>query len=259
MERPFVKIALCIPVYGQCSARFMYALTKMVVFTLAAKIEMDGKRVQPEIIPLLVSCSMLGESRNRLVVEAIHADADYMLWLDADHVFPEDTLVRLLARSKPVVGCNYARRFEPTSPTAATLDGEDGKKQLLWTTAEKAAANELEEVSHLGFGICLMHMSAFEALQAHAASEGKEHFWPLFHFETMEDGIRSYGEDVYFFAKLRAAGVPVYCDHGVSWDVGHCHETILTNAHAVAQKDKWTAWNSAKLDKYKKAEPVDGA
>jgi len=259
MERPTLKIALCIPVYGQCSSRFLYALLKMVTFTTQAHIEMDGKRIKPELIPLIVSCSMLGESRNRLVVEAIHHDAEYLLWLDADHVFPEDTLVRLLSRSKPVIGCNYARRFEPTSPTAAKLTGEGEEKSLLWTTAEKAEANEIEEVAHLGFGVCLMHMSAFEALQAQAAKEGKEHFWPLFHFETMEDGIRSYGEDVYFFKKLRDAGVPVFVDHGVSWHVGHCHETILTNAHTVAMKDKWAAWNSAKLDKYKQVEPVNGA
>lgn len=246
-----MKIALCIPVYGTCSAKFLYSILKMVSFTQNATIEWDGEIVKPEVIPLLVSCSMLVESRSRLVVEAINADADYLLWMDADHVFPEDALIRLLGRSRLVVGCNYARRFEPTSPTAAKRNIEDEESGLLWTTLEKAQANELEECDHLGFGLCLMDMRVFGALEAKAKSEGKEHFWPLFHFEIKPDGISAIGEDVYFFRKLREAGIKVFCDHGLSWEVGHCHETIMTNAHAQAQRPKWVAWNRAKMDKYK--------
>lgn len=252
-----MKIALCIPAYGMVSARFLYSLTKLLTFTAKARIEYDGEAVQPDIIPFLVSCSMLSESRNRLVVEAINAEADYLLWMDADHVFPEDALVRLLSRSKPVVGCNYGRRFEPTSPTAAKLVTDDEERGLLWTTEAKARADEVEEVSHLGFGLCLMHMSVFEALQAKADADGLEHFWPLFHFEMQPNGINTFGEDVFFFRKLREAGVSIWCDHALSWEVGHCHETIITNAHTVTQKDKWVAWNERKLDKFRKGE-ADG-
>lgn len=250
-----LKVALCIPVYGMASSRFLFALLKMTTFTMRAKIEQDGQPVQIDLIPLLVSCSMLSESRNRLVIEAINEGADYMLWLDADHVFPEDALVRLLSHSKPVIGCNYARRSDPTWPTAAVSIEGDEQSSLLWTTAEKALANEVEEVSHLGFGFCLIHMSVFEALQAKAETDGKGHFWPLFHFEMQPCGIKAFGEDVFFFRKLREAGVPVFCDHALSWEVGHCHETILTNAHTVAQKDRWLAWDARKLDKY--AEETD--
>ena len=247
-----MKIALAIPVYGVCSARFLYALLKMVNFTHGATIMVGDERVVPELIPLMISCSMLSESRNRLVVEAINADADYMLWLDADHVFPEDALVRLLARSQLVVGCNYARRFDPTCPTAAALgEDENGEEPLLWTTAEKARAEECEEVAHLGLGLCLMDMRIFGALEHKAKAEGQEHFWPLFHFEIQPDGIKTYGEDVYFFRKLRDAGIPVHCDHALSWHVGHCFETILTNGHTVAQKDRWAAWNKTKFDQHK--------
>lgn len=247
-----IKIALAMPVYGGCSSRFLYALTKMITFTHNATIEWNGEIVRPEIVPLMISCSMLSESRNRLVVEAIAIDADYMLWLDADHVFPEDALLRLLSRSKLVVGCNYARRFDPTCPTAAEVSSVEGEREnLLWTTEAKALAEECEEVAHLGMGLTLMDMRVFTILETRAKEQGKEHFWPLFHFEVQPNGIQCYGEDVYFFRKLKDAGIAAYCDHGLSWHVGHCFETILTNAHTIAQKDRWAAWNQTKFDHHK--------
>ena len=77
-----------------------------------------------------------------------------MFWADADHVFPADALLRLVAHEKPVVGANYPRRAHPTFPTAESGD------QHVWTTADKARAGDLERVSRLGLGLCLMHLSA---------------------------------------------------------------------------------------------------
>jgi hypothetical protein len=65
------------------------------------------------------------------------------------------------------------------------------------------------------------------------------------------DGIRFVGEDVHFFKSLREAGVKIFLDHKLSWDVGHVSEQILTNAHAVVQKPKFEEWSKHKLDKFK--------
>jgi hypothetical protein len=173
-----------------------------------------------------------------------------MLWMDADHVFPCDALLRLLGRNKLVVGCNYARRFNPTSPTASKLDDKTDKG-LVWTTKELFEADSVEEVSHLGLGLCLVDMRVFGLLEIKAQEAGKDHFWPLFRLDPTEDGIRFVGEDVHFFKLLREAGIPVCCDHALSWEVGHISEQILTNAHTVIQKPKWEEWNRHKLDKFK--------
>jgi hypothetical protein len=91
----------------------------MVIHTSQAKIIYDDEPVTPELKLFIVSSSLLPESRNRLVAEALNWDADYMLWMDADHVFPCDALLRLLGRSKLVVGFNYARRHTPTAPSGS--------------------------------------------------------------------------------------------------------------------------------------------
>ena len=245
-----MKIALAIPCNRQTEDKFTQCLADMISYTLAANIEFDGERVIPEIKTFIVSCSMLCESRNRLVAEAINWEADYMLWMDADHVFPDFALIRLLSHNLPVVGCIYARRLDPTAPTASVL--KDGKKVLTWTTRAKAEAHEIEDVAHLGLGLCLMDMRVYGALEQKAVEQGKEHFWPLFRMDPTKDGIAFTGEDVYFFETIRNAGIPVKCDHELSWNVGHIHETILTNAHCEAQRDRWKVHEKTKLDKFKK-------
>jgi hypothetical protein len=245
-----LKIALCIPCHGDPKAKFMQCLVSMVVHTLGARLEIDGEEITPEIELFVVSCSLLTEARNRLVAEAIHWEADYMLWLDADHVFPRDALVRLLSLNLPVVGCNYARRFSPTSPTASVE--VDGKHELTWTEKGKG----VEEVSHLGLGLCLIDMRVFGALERKATEDGKEHFWPLFRIDPTEDGIRFVGEDVYFFKRIREAGVPVHCDHDLSVDVGHIHEQIMTYAHCIRDREKWTEFQARKMDKFREKEAV---
>jgi hypothetical protein len=240
VEGPPLKIALAIPCHGDTKAKFTQCLAEMLIHTMSATFEMDGEKFTPEIQTFMVSCSLLTESRNRLVAEAINWEADYMLWMDADHVFPRDALVRLLSHNLPVVGCNYARRFNPTAPTASAE--VDGKLELVWSPKEGVG-----EVAHLGLGLCLMDMRAFTAMDAFY--EGN--FWPLFVIEPAPNGITSIGEDVYFFKKIRDAGIPIHCDHGLSWDVGHIAETILTQAHCVKDKAAWIEHSKRKMDKFK--------
>jgi hypothetical protein len=255
VERAFVKIALCIPCHGDTKAKFTVSLANMITHTLGARIETGDEPVKIEFETFLVACSLLPESRNRLVAEAWNWGADYMLWMDADHVFPCDALLQLLSRNQLVVGCNYARRFSPTSPTASKY-GDDDEMDLVWTTKEKAEAGELEEVAHLGLGLCLVDMRVFDILQAKAEADGKEHFWPLFRMDPTPDGIRFVGEDVHFFKSLRDAGVPIHLDHRLSWDVGHVSEQILTNAHTVVQKDQFIEFSKSKMKKFE--ERVNG-
>src|SRR3546814_13800455 len=51
--------------------------------------------------------------------------ADYILWMDSDHVFPAESLCRLWARNVDIVGVNYSRRCSPTAPTAARFVTDD--------------------------------------------------------------------------------------------------------------------------------------
>jgi hypothetical protein len=255
MERAPVKtlkVAICIPSYADPKLKFVHSLVNMIVYSLShADLQVKGEPCQLELDTFIVSCSMLTESRHRLVAEAVGWDADYMLCLDADHVFPPDTLMRLLSHGLPAVGCNYPRRIVPTAPTAAANGGETSDvRTLLYTTEEKAEKALVEQCEHMGFGVLLLDMRIFDALQEWAQeNEPDGNFLPLFKFEPTENKIGMIGEDVYFFQKLANIGIKPFVDHGLSWLVGHCSEIILTNNHAVLQRDAWKRKRRAECEK----------
>lgn len=238
-----IRLAICVPVYGDTKAKFTLSLAKAIDhFHKSRVVDHEGNDLPREIDVQMVSCSMLTESRHRLIGEALSWGATHLLWLDADHVFPADAIVRLLSHNVDVVGANYPRRVTPTAPTACKLvssDKDNDTKNLVYTTAEKALEGELEEVAHLGFGVCMMNMRVLDLLQVHAEENGDGNFMPLFEMRATEGKHGMIGEDVFFFKKVRDAGGRIFVDHALSWEVGHITEQILTNAHALAHKDRW--------------------
>lgn len=249
-----IRLAICIPVYGMTCAKFTLSLAKAIDhFHKSTVVDLEGNNIERVIDVQMVSCSMLTESRHRLVAEALAWGATHLLWLDADHVFPEDAIIRLLSHNVDVVGANYPRRVTPTAPTACKLvpsDKDNDTKNLIYTTEEKARSGELEEAAHIGFGVCLMNMRVLDLLQVHAEQHSDGNFMPLFEMRASEGKHGMIGEDVFFFKKVREAGGRVFVDHGLSWDVGHITEQILTNAHALAHQGRWVDQHKKLKEKY---------
>jgi hypothetical protein len=232
-----VKIAVCTPYYAHVHSNYAYCLAKMLMHTVQARITFNDAVVTPEVEIFMKSSSTLPALRNELVQDALEWGANYLLWADADHNFPPEALLRLLSLNLPVVGVNYPRRTFPTYPTAVALNGEE----LVWTTEERANNGEITEVSSLGLGLCLMDMTVFHTLHEHALAQGRENFWPLFAFEIVPGQMQGVGEDLYFFTRLREAGVSLYLDHALSWRIGHSREQMITNADAIAEREAFTA------------------
>lgn len=240
-----IRLAICIPVYGDTKAKFTLSLSNALIHFLNCNMtDHEGNPLEREVDIFMVSCSMLTESRHRLIADALSWGATHLLWLDADHVFPADTIPRLLSHNLDVVGANYARRVTPTAPTAVRIDpSEDDSdvKNLVYTTQEKAYDEEVEEVAHLGFGVCMMNMRVLDLLQVDAEANGDGNFMPLFMFSPIPGKLGMIGEDVFFFGKIRKAGGRIFVDHGLSWHVGHLTDQILTNAHANAHRERWVS------------------
>lgn len=251
-----IRLAIAIPVYGQTCAKFTLSLSQALIHFLECRmVDHEGNPLEREVDIFMVSCSMLTESRHRLVAEALAWKATHLLWLDADHVFPKDTIPRLLSHNLDVVGANYPRRVTPTAPTAVRIDPTEDDadvKNLVYTTREKANDCEIEEVAHCGFGVCLVNMQVLDMLQM-KADEEDGNFMPLFQFESTPGKLGMIGEDVFFFNKVRAAGGRVFVDHALSWEVGHISEQILTNAHANAHRERWIEKGKALKERFEKA------
>ncbi len=230
-----MKVAICIPRHGDTRGDFTISLARMVAHSLTAR-PPGGERLELEIFS--ISSSDLPESRTRLLMKAIEWQARYLLWLDSDHVFPPDTLFRLLRHRLPVVGCNQPRRSEPTGPVAVKRN-DKGEMEHVWTTEALAKAGAVEEVWHVGLALCLMDMQILHQVKAHVEQGVGWAHWAPFDRRMMPGGGVRMGEDVSFFRELTEAGVKVYVDHGLSWEVGHIAERVITNAQAVADKEAW--------------------
>ena len=227
-----MRIAICTPRHGDVSGEYARSLAKMVFYTARANINYNGSPTTPDIEIFMRRGSELPRSRNTLARDAVDWGANYLLWIDADHLFPEDALLRLLSLNLPVIGTNYPRRQCPTFPTAIGLDGD-----YVWTTEEMAAEGRVDEVAHLGLGFCLIDMNVINTLRAEGTG-------PLFAVEPIGEGFDSVGEDVFFFNRVRGAGFPVHLDHTLSWTLGHLHQQILTNADALSQRDSFQELSS---------------
>ncbi len=213
-----MKIAICTPYYANVTAEYAGSLARMIAWTITEPtIVFNGQRVVPQIEMFMRRCTLLPRSRNQLAKDAVDWDANFVLWIDGDHRFPRDALFRLLSRNLPVVGANYPIRANPTRPCAMSLTGSPVR-----TTEELARTGQVEEVSHLGLGFCLVDIRVIRALR-----NGK----PLFQNALWGEGTEeSIGEDVHFCRRVKEAGYSVHVDHGVSWDVLHAHQTMLSNA-----------------------------
>src|SRR3954463_2587994 len=233
-----MKIAICIPRYGDTKGDFTISLARMIAHSLSAPAPGGF-----EIELFSISSSDLPHSRTELLKDAIQWQARYLLWLDSDHVFPPDALLRLLAHKLPVVGCNQPRRSDPTGPVAVRLNDE-GEMEHVYTTAALAAAGAVEEVAHVGLAFCLIDMNVLHQVKAHVEKGVGWAHWQPFDRKLLPGTSARMGEDVSFFRELTDAGIRVYVDHGLSWQVGHIHERVLTNADAEAQKDAWLSRKS---------------
>lgn len=144
-------------------------------------------------------CSLIEVGRNNLVSAARQIEATHLLFLDSDMMVPPDTLARLLAHDKPIVGATYTKRRGPFDLTHRELNGGPGQ----------IGKPGLREVSRMPTGCLLIDMSVFEKLSK-----------PYFPVKWSEAGD-CISEDNVFCDRAREAGFSVWLDMDLSREVQH--------------------------------------
>ena len=148
--------------------------------------------------------TILLTQRERLATQAVGLNADYMLWLDSDMVFPATTAVRLLAHTEPVVAGNYIRRQKPYKGVAYKKIG-DWEKPLSFDIQD-----ELVSVAGVGMGCLLIKTDIFKELSK-----------PWFDFQWTPSSNDFLGEDMYLCQKITAAGYSIKIDTMISQELHH--------------------------------------
>lgn len=161
----------------------------------------------------------IAENRNFIAAQACKNKSEYLLMVDDDMTFPPDTLDRLLANQKEIIGVAYHSRGSKDAiklvqdDIMAIAETEKGKYINLTTNTDPKYKKTFE-VYATGTGIILIKCEVFYKIPQ-----------PFFSFSYYANGKCKEGEDWNFCFKAKEAGFRIWTDPTIK--VGHLGEIIL--------------------------------
>ncbi|HUY68145.1 MAG TPA: hypothetical protein VMV79_02460 [Alphaproteobacteria bacterium] len=182
-------VAICIPSGDMVHADFAASLAALCLDPGARCAIVNNKG------------SLITVGRNNCIAAAQTINASHALFLDSDMIFPRDTLKRLLAHDKDMVGALYAARRPPFQAIG-----------VAWDDASESGG--LRRMKIMPTGCLLIRLDVFAQL-------------PKPWFCERVEGEKIVGEDVYFCERAAAAGIEIWQDTALSREIGHVGEKVF--------------------------------
>lgn len=129
------------------------------------------------------------ENRTWLTAQAVKAQCTHILFLDDDMVYEPDSLERLLAHDKEIVGAKYHNR----------RGGENGGEVIEYL--DEKSDTDLFKCNALGGGLLLVKTGVFIKTPQ-----------PWFWYKINESGMVTMSNDWFFCEKARESGYEIWCD-----------------------------------------------
>ncbi len=133
------------------------------------------------------------ENRNHIAAKSINAGCTHLFFVDDDMIIPPDTLDRLLAHDKDIVGGVYKTKYEQQEDVAEYFD--DKREDFM-------------KVKALGTGCLLIKTDVFKKLPQ-----------PWFKYEWYPNGMVKRSHDWIFCEDAINAGYDVWADRTL--EIGH--------------------------------------
>lgn len=138
---------------------------------------------------------------------------DWALWVDSDIVLTKEVLELLWdsadKMARPVVCGVYfiSKQSEGTLMQPMPVLFNEGQNQYEISYLHPLPHNQLVRIDNAGMGLVLMHKSVLDRLNDKFPGD----FW---FGENNETGDKFIGEDIAFFRKVRASGIPIHAHTG---------------------------------------------
>ena len=184
--------------------------TEGLVYTLVV----SGSRGIPIHNAIRVQGNQIARQRQALIdMWYDEVKTDWILWVDSDIVLTFDVLKTLWDTadkvSRPAVSGVYfiSKQMEGSlmqpMPVLFNETGDEHRIKYLHPLPH----NQVIEVDSAGFGLVLIHRNAFKQMRD---KFGKDFFFA----ESNGIGNEFIGEDIAFFRKMKASGVPLHAHTG---------------------------------------------
>lgn len=161
--------------------------------------------------------SLIYDSRNCLAIEALKAEADYVLWLDSDMAFEGDILDRLMKTlheyDADMVSGLYFRRVPPYSPVVfPRFIVNEGRGLASWVDFD-GELKGVQEVDAVGFGCVLMKTEVLKKVHEK--------------YDDFFSPIGKVGEDLSFCWRAKQCNCKLMVDCDVR--LGHLGTIMITD------------------------------
>lgn len=162
-----------------------------------------------EVTPSFYDYYDVSEMRNIACRQTIEMNMDYVFFMDADMIYPDDSIIKLLQFNVSVIGGMYNTRKLPTLPVHFRKIKQDRTLNNPENRDYKFNSN-LQEQEAGGLGGVLVKR---EVLISMEDPYFKVEFWEI-------DGVKGFfGEDIYFFFQLKKLKIKSYVDTDLNY--GH--------------------------------------
>lgn len=190
------------PTYGPIHGR-AYASHITAIGSLAK----NGYVVKPHIVCVTRKMGLAAAS-NEMVKVAIASNVDYIFWTEQDMILPHDAITKLLAHAikynlDGVSGVYFLRgTSEPCLYVPIPENWTDNK--YAHSRLSTFPVNSLFPIGCPGVGCALFKRETFEKLE-----------YPYWQDKAGQGG---HGTDIYFYTKMREAGMQMWADSSVICD-----------------------------------------
>lgn len=194
------KTLIAVPCMDNVSARFAQSLATV------------GKVGECKVSFLIGS--LIYESRNSLVKQALSFDSDYIMWFDSDMTFPADTIARMIRHmeeGKEIVSGLYFRRVAPFTPVLFKPQ-EDPHNIKPWEDYTEYPRDSVFEIGACGGGCMMTKTDVFREL--------------LLNDEGWFEPFGGMGEDISFCVRASRIGKKIWCDSSIK--CGHEGRVLVT-------------------------------
>ncbi len=208
-KAPPPKLGIVIPSGDQVHANFAMSLAAMT-YSMGIPLALINQKG-----------SSIAANRNNGLQQCLDHGMDWCLMIDSDITFPSDAALRLLKHAiqndLDIVGATYARRSVPHNNLAVPLN------------RESATVSGLTEVEALPTGFLMIRVACLAQMKRpyfrfHAIEEG-EALPAMFRDMAPDTGEpRIIGEDYYFCVAAKSAGLRIWLDSDLSFELVHWGE-----------------------------------